>query len=116
MDLHDHELDSLISLALQPAPVMAQQKQLAWEKLHAKLAEPALLPATAETPTRTIRLWRAVQIGWDMLRSFALEEARYESARQERYAYRYYSFALDPASFSLEVMGPLRVSKLGQVC
>lgn len=109
MDLHDHELDSLITLALQPSPVMPQQKQMAWEQLQARLAEPA-----AERPVRGVQFFSLIRSAWKSVWSFALEEARYESARQERCAFRYYS--LTPASFNLEVMGPLRMSKLGQVC
>lgn len=114
MDLHDHELDSLIHLSLQPTPVTSQQKQAAWERLQAALAEP--VTAAEETPALRARLARTARDAWLVVRSFALEEARYESARQERYTFRYYSFTPDPASFSLEILGPMRMSKLGQMC
>ncbi len=114
MDLHERELDSLIQQAL-PLPVTAQQKQRAWEQLQLKLAAQADLAAPCDKAADPLlnRVWRGLLQG---LRSFALEETRYETARQGRYTFSYYSFSTHPPRFAIDIMCPLRVSAMGQVC
>lgn len=112
MDLHERELDSLIQQALQQ-PVTALQKQRAWAQLQLKLAEQAALPVVAADEPLISRIWRS----WlHSLRAFALEETRYEAARQGRYAFSYYSFAACPPRFAMDLLGPLRVSTMSPVC
>lgn len=116
MDLHDRELDSLISLAMRSEPVLPQQKQYAWEQLQLRLAAEAAQPTFQPAPSladQAARLFRSI---WQTLRSFALEESRYQNARQEQYSFRYYSFSGSPVSFAMELIGPLRTSSMGQVC
>ncbi len=116
MDLYERELDSLIQQAL-PLPVTAQQKQRAWEQLQLKLVAQSDLAAPCEKVVTAdpllYRVWRGLLQG---LRSFALEETRYETARQGRYTFSYYSFSTHPPRFAIDIMCPLRVSAMGQVC
>lgn len=116
MDLHDHELDSLITLSLRPQPVTSRHKQRAWERLQLKLTEQTQQPALQQAPSFSVQTGRLCRSVWQSLRSFALEESRYHSARQEQYAFRYYSFSSTPVSFAMELIGPLRTSSMGQVC
>lgn len=114
MDLHDRELDSLITLTLQPQTVTSRQKQRAWEQLQTKLAAEATLPTVQPSfGDQAMRLFRSIG---QSLRSLMLEEAPYQNARQERYAFRYYSFSSRPVSFAMELIGPLRITSMGQVC
>lgn len=114
MDLHDRELDSLITLALQPQSVTSRQKQRAWEQLQTKLAAEAALPAVQPSfGHQAMRLFRSVG---QSLRSLMLEETPYHNARQERYTFRCHSFSNRPVSLAMELIGPLRITSMGQVC
>lgn len=116
MDLHERELDSMIQQTLL-LPVTAQQKQRAWEQLQLKLADPAAGRSSVEAVMVVepflSRVWRVLL---SSLRSFALEEARYETARQERYAFSYYHFSASSPRLVLDLMGPLRGTAMSPVC
>ena len=93
MDMHDKHLDSWISAALQPGTgVSTHQRQRVWEEVSRRAARQTMLPG------RVMDEQKASFLGWlastgrclcKQITSFAVDEAQYERARQNRHVMRY---------------------------
>jgi hypothetical protein len=112
MDLPDNNLDTWIEVALQPGTtVTPHQKQLAWERLNQRVMEQAILPAelSYEEKSYAIRFREAGGMLWRWLSAFAVEEERYERARQNRHMMRYQYMSLN-GDLAIQFLAPLRFS------
>jgi hypothetical protein len=112
MDLRDGELDSFIGLALQPAAITSQQKQLAWERLHQRAAAQSVLPPVVAARPWWVAVLQGVRRS---VYQFFMEERRYEQAQSGRRSFEYTSRAIDSARLAAEVMGPIRFSVMYQM-
>ncbi|MEO8607049.1 MAG: hypothetical protein ABI690_04175 [Chloroflexota bacterium] len=112
MDLPGNSLDAWIEGALQPGTsVSPQQKQIAWERLSQKAMEQVMLPAQllVEEKPYAIRLWEATSVLWRLFSAFAVEEERYERARQNRHMMRYQYIGVN-GELAIQFLAPLRFS------
>ena len=112
MVLPDNNLDSWIEVALQPGTsITQQQKQLAWERLSQKAMAQAMLPAAllCEEKTYATRFWEAGGVLWRLFSAFAVEEERYERARQNRHMTRYQYMSVN-GELAIQFLAPLRFS------
>lgn len=100
MDLQDSHIDSLIKESLYASTnLAAQRKQAAWKRLRARASQQTPLPPLDlyDRPQSMIAcLFGAKGILHVWLTRFAIDESRYERARQSRYRLRYSAILTGP--------------------
>ncbi|MBL8164831.1 MAG: hypothetical protein JNJ61_22790 [Anaerolineae bacterium] len=111
MDLRDRQVDSLIEESLYISTNLApQQKQDAWKRLRARAGQQSLLPPAAACD-RPLSLLERVFGNNGFLQAWlarlAVDEARYERARQNQYSLRY-GVLITSAGFPNRLVEPFR--------
>jgi hypothetical protein len=93
MDLRDKQVDVLIDEALHTSTYLtSQQKHAAWQRLRVRASQQSLLPAVmpCDHPQSLVdRIFGVEGILQAWLTRLAVDEARYERARQNQYSLRY---------------------------